>query len=93
MFLDISRHFDKVWADGLMFKLKRIHIEGDMINILTSFMANRKERVTMDGVYSEWADVQAGVPQGSILGPILFLVYINDLFDVVTSMTPLFLEW
>ena len=63
-FLDISRAFDKVWADGLMFKLKRIGIEGDMINILTSFMANRKQRVTMDGVCSEWADVQAGGPQG-----------------------------
>ena len=75
-----------------MFKLKRIGIGGDRINILTSFMANRKQRVTKDGVCSEGADVQAGVPQGSILGPILFLVYINDLFDVVTSDIRIFAD-
>ena len=63
VFLDISRAFDKVWAEGLIFKLKRIGIEGDMINILTSFLANRKQRVTMDGICSEWADVKAGVPR------------------------------
>ena len=92
VFLDISRAFDKVWAEGLIFKLKRIGIEGAMINIITSFLANRKQRVTMDGVCSEWADVQAGVPQGSILGPILFLVYINDLFEVVTSDIRIFAD-
>ena len=92
VFLDISRAFDKVWAEGLIFKLKRIGIEGDMINILISFLANRKQRVTLDGVCSEWADVQARVPQGSILGPILFLVFINDLFEVVTSDIQIFAD-
>ena len=92
VFLDISRAFDKVWAEGLIFKLKRIGIEGDMLNILTSFLANRKQRVTMDGTCSDWADVKAGVPQGSILGPILFLVYINDLFEVVTSDIRIFAD-
>ena len=53
VFLDISRAFDKVWAEGLIFKLKRIGIEGDMLNILTSFLANRKQRVTLDGSCSE----------------------------------------
>ena len=92
VFLDISRAFDKVWAEGLIFKLKRIGIEGDMINILTSFLADRKQRVTMDGICSEWTDIKAGVPQGSILGPILFLVYINDLFEVVTSDIRIFAD-
>ena len=92
VFLDISKAFDKVWTEGLIFKLKRIGIEGEMINILTSFLNDRKQRVTMDGINSEWADVEAGVPQGSILGPILFLVYINDLFDVVDSEMRIFAD-
>ena len=66
VFLDISRAFDKVWADGLIFKLRRIGIEGDMLKILTSFLSDRVQRVTLDGVCSEWADIEAGVPQGSI---------------------------
>ena len=63
-----------------------------MIKILTSFLADRKQRVTRDGVFTEWANVKAGVPQGSILGPILFLVYINDLFEVVTSDIRIFAD-
>ena len=92
VFLDISRAFDKVWAEGLIFKLKRIGIEGHMINILTSFLEDRELRVAMDGVCSQWAGISAGIPQGSILGPILFLVYINDLTEVVSSDIKIFAD-
>ena len=92
VFLDISRAFDRVWHDGLIYKLKMKGIGGDMINILTSFLSDREQRVTIDGQFSEWTSIDAGVPQGSILGPILFLVYINDLVDVVNSNIKIFAD-
>ena len=92
VFLDISKAFDKVWSEGLIFKLKKLGIVGEMIVILSSFLTDRKQRVTMDGVCSDWADIESGVPQGSILGPILFLVYINDLFDEVSSDIRIFAD-
>ena len=92
VFLDISKAFDTVWHDGLIFKLERIGIEGEMLNIIKSFLSNRKQRVTIDGKYSEWVDVEAGVPQGSILGPILFLIFINDLIEVVESDIRIFAD-
>ena len=63
-----------------------------MLNIIKSFLLNRKQRVTIDGKYSEWANVQAGVPQGSILGPILFLIFINDLTELVESDIKIFAD-
>ena len=92
VFLDISRAFDRVWHEGLIFKLKRIGIEDEAINILSSFLADRKQRVVIDGTSSEWTGIEAGVPQGSILGLILFLVYINDLIDVVESDIRIFAD-
>jgi len=92
VFLDISKAFDKVWIDGLIFKLKRIGINGTMLQMLTSFLSERKQRVTLDGVVSDWVDLEAGVPQGSLLGPILFLVYINDIAEVVDSDIRIFAD-
>ena len=92
VFLDISKAFDSVWHQGLVYKLKRIGIEGDMINIIESFLSDRKQRVTIDGKFSDWVDINAGVPQGSLLGPILFLVYINDIVDVVESKIKIFAD-
>ena len=92
VFLDISWEFDRVWHEGLIFKLKRIGIEDDAINILSSFLAGRQQRVVIDGKTSEWTSIESGVPQGSILGPLLFLVYINDLIDVVESDIRIFAD-
>ena len=92
IFLDISKAFDKVWTQGLIYKLKTIGIEGEILDILCSFLEDRQQRVTLDGENSEWANIEAGVPQGSILGPILFLVYIDDLIRVVSSDIRIFAD-
>ena len=92
IFLDISKAFDKVWHDGLIFKLRQNGISGDIINILQDFLRNRKQRVVLNGQFSSWADVNADVPQGSILGPLLFLTYTNDLSDGLKSECKLFAD-
>ena len=74
VFLDISRAFDRVWHEGLIFKLRQIGIEGSAIKIIQSFLENREQRVAIDGFSSEWVQISAGVPQGSILRPLLFLI-------------------
>ena len=92
VFLDISRAFDRVWHEGLILKLKKIGIEDEVINILTSFLADRQQRVVIDGKFSEWTSIESGVPQGSILGPLLLLVYINDIIDFVDSDIRIFAD-
>ena len=77
IFLDISKAFDKVWHDGLIFKLRQNGICGETINILEDFLSDRKQRVALNGQCSSWTDIRAGVPQGSILVPLLFLIYIK----------------
>ena len=64
----------------------------DLLNILSDFLRNRKQRVTLNGQSSSWTSVNAGVPQGSILGPLLFLIYINDLPDGLSSDAKLFAD-
>ena len=92
VFLDISKAFDRVWHEGLIFKLKQLGIECEAIAIIESFLKDRVQRVTIDGQISDWQPIAAGVPQGSILGPLLFLVYINDLSEVVKSNVKIFAD-
>ena len=84
--------FDKVWLEGLVFKLKQNGISGNLLNILEDFLRNRKQRVVFNGQTSNWADIHAGVPQGSILVPLLFLIYIIDLAENLTSNPKLFTD-
>ena len=79
IFLDISKAFDKVWYDEQIFKLRQKGICGEMIIILEEFVSNRNQRVLLNGKYLSWVEIRAGVTQRSILGPFLFLIYINDL--------------
>ena len=92
VFLDISKAFDKVWHDGLIFKLKQNGIEGITLTLLPSYLSNRKQRVALNGFNSEWAPIESGVPQGSVLGALLFLRYMNDLETNIKSPVKFFAD-
>ena len=79
IFLDISKAFDKVWHTGLLYKLQKIGISGKLLDWFNSYLKNHLQRVTINGTCSGWEIVLSGVPQGSVLGPLLFLIYITDI--------------
>ena len=92
IFLDISKAFNRVWHEGLLFKLKQNAVSGNLLNVITDFLNQRKQTVVLNGQHLPWTNVEAGVPQGSILKPLFFLIYINDSSDGLTSNPKLFAD-
>ena len=81
VYLDFQKAFDKVPHQRLLLKLKAHGIGNDVINWIEKWLTHRRQRVIVDGEISNWKSVLSGVIQGSVLGPILFLIYTNDLED------------
>ena len=92
VFLDISKAFDKVWHEGLLFKLKQNGVAGKLLDLFEDYLKNRKQRVVLNGSAAEYESIQSGVPQGSVLGPLLFLIYINDLEENIKSQIRFFAD-
>ena len=90
--LHISKASDKVWHKGLIYKLKQNGISGKLLNLIIDFLSNRKQRVVLNGKYSSWTNIEARVAQGSILRPLFFLIYINDLSDNLITNPKLFAD-
>ena len=90
VFLDISKAFDKVWHDGLFSKLELYGIGGELLNLFKDYLRERQQRVVLNGQSSSWEAMKPGVPQGSVLGPVLFLIYINHLSDGLSSTCKIF---
>ena len=92
IYFDISKAFDRVWHRGLLLKLDAIGIRGRLLKWFESYLKKRKQKVVIKGDNSDEKVVTAGVPQGSVLGPLLFLVYINDIVDNIQSVIKLFAD-
>ena len=85
VFLDISKAFDGIWHDGLLYKLKSYGINCPLLNLLKSVLTNRFQRVVLNGQTSNWKEILAGFILGFILGPLFFLISINDIPDWIQS--------
>ena len=92
IYFDFAKAFDTVSDDIILHKLKtKFKIDGKLLNFFQDYLKNRKLRVVLDNTVSDILDVYSGVPQGSILGPLLFILFINDIYDHIDPSTGIWL--
>ena len=89
---DVSKAFDKVLNKVLLFRLYHARVRGRLLKWFTAYLSNGQQRVVLNGSVSELSVLKAGIPHGSIVGPLLFLVYINDIVDDLESNIVLFAD-
>ena len=92
VFLDVSAAFDKAWHAGLIAKLEQVKVGGKCLELFKSYLSERRQIVTIDGCKSEIKHLKAGVPQGSRLGPLLWILYANDILEEIESYIFLFAD-
>ncbi len=93
VYLDFAKAFDSVPHQRLLIKLESYGIKGNLLKWVKDFLLGRRQRVVVNGVPSSWASVDSGIPQGSVLGPLLFICYVNDMPEIVTSMIKMFADY
>lgn len=92
VYLDIKKAFDTIPHQRLLLKMKNYGFGGKLLNWIENFLSERRQRVIFNGKYSSWKKVTSGVPQGSVLGPVLFIVYVNDIPDSLNSFCKIFAD-
>ena len=92
IYTDFAKAFDSVPHKRLLSKVNALGIKGDILQWINSFLSNRRQRVVVEGKSSSWENVKSGIPQGTVLVPILFVIFVNDLTNDLTSMTKLFAD-
>ena len=92
IFLDFAKAFDKVCHLSLISKLRSYGFDHYIIGWISDFLLNRKQRVVLGSDYSDWCNVTSGVPQGSVIGPLLFVIYINDMPSITNHILKLFAD-
>lgn len=92
IFRDISKALDRVWHNGLLFKLRQNGIKGPLLSWISNYLTNQKQRVLINSTASQLGTLSAGVPQGTVLGPLFFLIHVNNITENILSLTRLFAD-
>ena len=92
VFCDFSKAFDKVWHRGLLHKMKADGITGNLIDWISSYLKGRRQKVVIKNNSSAYCEISAGDPQMSVINPLLFIIYINDIADKLVSLSRLFAD-